>query len=114
MRISDWSPDVCSSDLTFHAQAGVDRLGVELTDERVVLAAARAAQVLVEDEVPDLDEAVTTGVDLGAAVGAVHGPAVEIGRASCRERVCEYVWISEVAVHLKKKTTKTNIRSDTY
>src|SRR3546814_20616496 len=27
----------------------------------------------------------------------------EIGRASCRERVCQYVWISVVAVTLKKK-----------
>src|SRR3546814_16061790 len=27
----------------------------------------------------------------------------EIGRASCRERVCQYVSISEVAVSVKKK-----------
>src|SRR3546814_12884398 len=27
----------------------------------------------------------------------------EIGRASCRERVCQYVWISVCAVTLKKK-----------
>src|SRR3546814_19705202 len=27
----------------------------------------------------------------------------EIGRASCRERVCQYVYISVVAVSLKKK-----------
>src|SRR3546814_17975795 len=27
----------------------------------------------------------------------------EIGRASCRERVCQYVWLSVVAVSLKKK-----------
>src|SRR3546814_15562433 len=27
----------------------------------------------------------------------------EIGRASCRERVCQYVYISMVAVYLKKK-----------
>src|SRR3546814_16775555 len=27
----------------------------------------------------------------------------EIGRASCRERVCQYVWISVGAVSLKKK-----------
>src|SRR3546814_18207477 len=30
---------------------------------------------------------------------------VEIGRASCRERVCQYVSISVVAVSLKKKQT---------
>src|SRR3546814_20590289 len=29
----------------------------------------------------------------------------EIGRASCRERVCQYVEISVVAVSLKKKNT---------
>src|SRR3546814_20455019 len=27
----------------------------------------------------------------------------QIGRASCRERVCQYVWISVVAVSLKTK-----------
>src|SRR3546814_14534781 len=27
----------------------------------------------------------------------------EIGRASCRERVCQYVWLSVGAVYLKKK-----------
>src|SRR3546814_17937859 len=31
--------------------------------------------------------------------------ALEIGRASCRERVCQYVSISVVAVSLKKKDT---------
>src|SRR3546814_19701351 len=30
----------------------------------------------------------------------------EIGRASCRERVCQYVSISVVAVYLKKKKKK--------
>src|SRR3546814_11014614 len=30
---------------------------------------------------------------------------LEIGRASCRERVCQYVYISVVAVSLKKKYT---------
>src|SRR3546814_20147402 len=30
----------------------------------------------------------------------------EIGRASCRERVCQYVWISVVAVSLKKTQTR--------
>src|SRR3546814_16734105 len=38
--------------------------------------------------------------------GAIQLPAPEteeIGRASCRERVCQYVLISGVAVSLKKK-----------
>src|SRR3546814_12424345 len=33
----------------------------------------------------------------------VYRFAYEIGRASCRERVCQYVSISVVAVSLKKK-----------
>src|SRR3546814_12438341 len=31
----------------------------------------------------------------------------QIGRASCRERVCQYVYISVGAVSLKKKTKRT-------
>src|SRR3546814_15356710 len=34
--------------------------------------------------------------------------AFEIGRASCRERVCQYVSISVVAVSLQKKNKKKN------
>src|SRR3546814_20554218 len=33
----------------------------------------------------------------------------EIGRASCRERVCQYVYISVVAVSLNKKTKSLSI-----
>src|SRR3546814_12409257 len=32
----------------------------------------------------------------------------EIGRASCRERVCQYVWVSVVAVAVKKKESYRN------
>src|SRR3546814_11426406 len=35
----------------------------------------------------------------------------EIGRASCRERVCPYVSISEVAVSLKNKRTRLHATS---
>src|SRR3546814_13990492 len=40
---------------------------------------------------------------------AEHPFLSEIGRASCRERVCQYVYISVVAVSLKKKTQKQHI-----
>src|SRR3546814_12688459 len=33
--------------------------------------------------------------------------AIKIGRASCRARVCPYVYISVVAVSLKNKNTRT-------
>src|SRR3546814_12003464 len=35
-------------------------------------------------------------------------PVAEIGRASCRDSVCQYVSISVVAVSLNKKTRATN------
>src|SRR3546814_5853350 len=65
MRISDWSSDVCSSDLHLHR--------------------------LVEHDRPEVEQ--EEGVRIVARVG-VRGAtdvAVEIGRASCRERVCQYV-----------------------
>src|SRR3546814_17636719 len=34
----------------------------------------------------------------------------KIGRAACRERVCQYVYISVVSVYLKKKKTKQKRR----
>src|SRR3546814_16286785 len=50
---------------------------------------------------------------IGVAIGLFVLPRAfnlgrhEIGRASCRERVCQYVTISVVAVSLKKKKTKS-------
>src|SRR3546814_20317173 len=45
-------------------------------------------------------------VDDQAAAGLFHRRLDQIGRASCRERVCQYVYISVVAVSLKKKHTQ--------
>src|SRR3546814_7405495 len=65
MRISDWSSDVCSSDLPALGRRlvgiGVDDRGDVLVDH---LAEGQHMAALVDDE---------------------------IGRASCRERVCQYV-----------------------
>src|SRR3546814_4396714 len=68
MRISDWSSDVCSSDL--HRQPG----GQPAPEPR---RSRRGA--------PD-----PWWVAAGAFVGAL-ALTVQIGRASCRERVCQYV-----------------------
>src|SRR3546814_16346574 len=45
----------------------------------------------------------TQGFELAVLKGAQQPLADKIGRASCRERVCQYVKISVVAVSLKKK-----------
>src|SRR3546814_9007062 len=83
MRISDWSSDVCSSDLTEPAfdlgnvlLANVER---QRHVARAEFAAAEQAQQLHVEQ---------RGLVL----------RLEIGRASCRERVCQYVYISVVAV----------------
>src|SRR3546814_20123722 len=105
MRISDWSSDVCSSDLEIAVPAahcigtrhhhgpviGMDAGQPGLAGDRG--AVVRAAPQFVHPRIK------------GGFVGVeVVGPdADEIGRASCRERVCQYVYISVVAVALKKK-----------
>src|SRR3546814_17592739 len=93
MRISDWSSDVCSSDLALGALAlqlagaanggglfaGALFRGLLIVTAQLHLAIhALALQLLLERE-------------------------QEIGRASCRERVCQYVKMLVVAVSLKKK-----------
>src|SRR3546814_1922473 len=92
MRISDWSSDVCSSDLT-KVQVGVpvlfvnEELSPGLKRGGVLNVVRHELELVCEaDKIPD---------DITIDV-------TEIGRASCRERVCQYVYISVVAVSLKK------------
>src|SRR3546814_13936261 len=103
MRISDWSSDVCSSDLieVFGVDAETEDLrpvvpGAVQHDGRIDAAQQRSQQ----DEVPlmacrkQLDEGIDAemGDDLDAVGGAEEDqPGEEIGRASCRERVWQYV-----------------------
>src|SRR3546814_4091595 len=78
MRISDWSSDVCSSDLLggLHREAAGDD-AVAAGDRR--LDARCRDHLIVEDDGEDAPDVVAGRV------------AEEIGRASCRERVCQYV-----------------------
>src|SRR3546814_14340987 len=93
MRISDWSSDVCSSDL-FHTRFAQLRVGVCVT--------------VVADDHARLERDNVVAVIPLLAFGDV-GVASEIGRASCRERVCQYVYISVVAVSLKKKVKNQSV-----
>src|SRR3546814_19462679 len=110
MRISDWSSDVCSSDL-------VDRLLTELSDD------IRRQSAYVGIERQDLNAmavAIKHGELFGTSLAnrtipqtgpsfapapsaAPRGFVATIGRASGRERVCQYVSISVVSVTFKKK-----------
>src|SRR3546814_6655279 len=84
MRISDWSSDVCSSDLfARHAQTGRLTPGPE----------ARIAQAA--GGVPPTGPRGRKPLALHRATAAVPRDSrherLQIGRASCRARVCQYV-----------------------
>src|SRR3546814_18975184 len=85
MRITDWSSDVCSSDLDprlYDADQRAEALGV--------YGAADHAPAFIAALAPT-SPAASVGIGVG-----------KIGRASCRERVCQYGYISGVAVSLTK------------
>src|SRR3546814_10648100 len=95
MRISDWSSDVCSSELALLRHAGEDALVVLV--EKVVDAEVDAQPLQrslarlpgEEDVVHVVGVALLAGiVDLVELGGESAAPA-EIGRESGRERVCQ-------------------------
>src|SRR3546814_1919203 len=80
MRISDWSSDVCSSDLEIY----------EMQARAVFEAASDVAAETGEPVVPEIMvPLVATARELEIIKGVIDA-AAEIGRASCRERVCQY------------------------
>src|SRR3546814_19680620 len=100
MRISDWSSDVCSSDL-LQAHLARHRDGGDGV-QRVVASEHRQVQAI---QARGMGAAAVGQLDIEGEAAVVDADvlgAVEVGRASWRERVCEYVSISVVAVTLKK------------
>src|SRR3546814_18040399 len=113
MRISDWSSDVCSSDLVTLTGDGA-RGDVSLRRDvslYVALAMAAFAMLFGTRRASAVEH--NRGLVLAIAFESMFklvamlalGAFVwfEIGRASWRERVCKYVYISVVAGSLKKK-----------
>src|SRR3546814_3241409 len=80
MRISDWSSDVCSSDL---------RSGIAVQDLHRHLA-VRRIRTRLEYQNP-VGAARRQSIGENASGRAAADDDEEIGRASCRERVCQYV-----------------------
>src|SRR3546814_2362995 len=87
MRISDWSSDVCSSDL----------FCLILALAHIVLGLARAVEHHFREvgeagnDAAGLFELLEVGDMLFELDPIVARDRPEIGRASCRERVCQYV-----------------------
>src|SRR3546814_15473731 len=94
MRISDWSSDVCSSDLSPISGRNCSRL-----------AAARLARASTTGKAPKAWLAASiSGVNLPANQLQMWRSAFftsQLGRESCWERVCQYVYISVVSESLK-------------
>src|SRR3546814_19917061 len=97
MRMSDWSSDVCSSDLF----------------------CARSREQTMRDYIPGFGNHISTEAVAGALPVGQNSPqrpafglyteqlsGTEIGRASCRERGCQDVEITWDAATLKKKEQK--------
>src|SRR3546814_9430429 len=84
MRISDWSSDVCSSDLIAlltRRPRNADVVALSYC-RLLVLSAADFRRLL------DADPELRRSID---RVARRRLGQAEIGRASCRERVCQYV-----------------------
>src|SRR3546814_12166328 len=106
MRISDWSSDVCSSDLTWdrlekvfedRVQRALTKLGVPGRDDLTDLS-DRVEELTAELRRQGGSPARRTGARKAtvrkSAVRkdtAAKKKAPELGRAACRERVCQYV-----------------------
>src|SRR3546814_6776173 len=96
MRISDWSSDVCSSDLDTGllivaggnelrsgAHRGMAKLAARLARDGFPV--FRFDRRGVGDSEGENGGFLSSGPDIAEAVAAF-----QIGRASCRERVCQY------------------------
>src|SRR3546814_19129433 len=100
MRISDWSSDVCSSDLIGHAAWASADPGIQfdtsINDWHTCPADGRINASNPCSEYMFLDDTACNLASLNP-----------IGRASCRESVCQSLSISVVAVSLKQKKLYT-------
>src|SRR3546814_5591652 len=106
MRISDWSSDVCSSDLLTNEtpRIGFVRELIRYESKEIISAPPRVKPWVYCSQVDELFNIVNRTQMTRAAFNVSHarymltpterleGKSVpEIGRASCRERVCQYV-----------------------
>src|SRR3546814_9079054 len=86
VRISDWSSDVCSSDLACLSDG--PQMVTKRGAEAAVLVPAAEWRRLHAAAKPSLKELLLADT---ARTECLVPPRGQIGRASCRERECQYV-----------------------
>src|SRR3546814_5524224 len=88
LRISDWSSDVCSSDL----HRTLCALGDAEAEVERVQRQHRRGRIEFDADPRLTGEAQRRGVgdDADVVMQRPGDPRQQIGRASCRERVCQY------------------------
>src|SRR3546814_17377146 len=105
VRISDWSSDVCSSDLIFgRPLAGQIFFGRQVPEDAI-----SRRRIQIGDRVGGQRDRHRVRQHARAcsdrnAIFIARQWVIPIGSTSCRESVCQYVELSVVAVSLKKKT----------
>src|SRR3546814_11465569 len=105
MRISDWSSDVCSSDLLMAKLGAKDDLELsEMLLQKALVAVVPGSAFGAAGHIR-LSFATSDKV-LQGSVESIK----EIGRASCRYSVCQNVSISVVAVSSNKKNQEINAK----
>src|SRR3546814_15080790 len=96
MRISDWSSDVCSSDLNAGCTSAPATVSLTVATPAAPVTADKSGVTIGYDTAAPIDlSGSITGIHTSIAIesGPANGTASiagEIGRASCRESVCKY------------------------
>src|SRR3546814_10245456 len=88
MRISDWSSDVCSSDLMVTTAT---TLPIYATRDQVAFRAWGKYRGVKVSVVGPSDWNIPAQIKAIEEVIPSRPAGLQIGRASCRERVCQYV-----------------------
>src|SRR3546814_15599688 len=99
MRISDWSSDVCSSDLSKAALIGLTRqVAYDLAHANITVNTIAPGVVGTPEFYRNTSEEFRAQTARSALLNRLGTPeevgfgvVFQIGRASCRERVCKYV-----------------------
>src|SRR3546814_16794506 len=131
MRISDWSSDVCSSDLIYAPVGGHKDLLAYLVRRLLENGANSSFVHQLADEHKSDEELLADPVEKVKAVGGTRHPSIalprdlyqperikragldlgnQIGRATCRERVCGNVKVLGDAVAFQKTIRRQKLR----